>query len=56
MDDEKITAYIKDYDKVEFKKSGLYESIVESILNAYLRKGIMAKKIFRKILVLIPRY
>lgn len=48
LDDEKITAYIKDYDKVEFKKSGLYESIVESIMNAYLRKGMMAEKIFRK--------
>lgn len=48
MDDEKITAYIKDYDKVEFEKSGLYESIVESVLNAYLRKGMMAKKIYRE--------
>ncbi len=48
IDDKKITAYIKDYDKVEFKKSGLYESIVESIMNAYLRKGIMIEKILRK--------
>ena len=48
MDDEKIIAYIKDYDKVEFKKSGLYESIVESIINAYLRKVLMVEKILRK--------
>lgn len=47
-DDKKITAYIKDYDKVEFEKSGLYESIVESIMNAYLRKGMMIEKILRK--------
>lgn len=48
MNDEKITAYIKDYDKIEFKKSGLYESIVESVMNAYLRKGMMVEKIFKK--------
>lgn len=48
IDDEGITAYIKDYDKIVFKKSGIYESIIEDILNAYLRKGAMAEKILRK--------
>lgn len=45
LSDGEVTAYIKDHDKIVFKKSGIYESLMENILNNYLRKANMYKKI-----------
>lgn len=48
LSDGEITAYIKDYDKIVFKKSGIYESLMENILNNYLRKANMYKRISKE--------
>ena len=48
LSQKNLTAYIEKEDKIVFKSSGIKESIVESIMNSYLRKKSLITNILKK--------
>lgn len=48
LDDDSVKAYVESMDKIYTKRSGISETIVETIMNAYSQKSSMVARIMQK--------